>query len=156
MALIGAGDVLRQLTLAHRSAHAAAGACDPELLENARRGTWNGQLVRRLQAYATGTPVDFRDVRVDPGRLTAFERRVVGQCRRIPYGETVSYGELAARSGSPGAARAVGNCMAANRIPLIIPCHRVVRADGRPGAYSAPGGTRTKRRLLALEGVRFA
>ena len=156
MALIGAGDVLRQLTLAHRSSHAAAAACDPDLLAGVRRGTWNEALVRRLQAYASGTPVDFRDVRVDPGRLTAFQRRVVARCRQIPYGETVSYGELAAKAGSPGAARAVGNCMAANRIPLIIPCHRVVRAHGGLGGFSGPGGTRTKRRLLALEGSHLA
>lgn len=151
MALIGAGGVLKQLTLVHRSARAAAGACDPELLEDARRGTWNLPLVRRIQAYASGQPVDFCDVRVDPGRLTEFQRRVVHHCRQIPYGGSLSYGQLAARAGSPRAARAVGNCMAANRIPLIIPCHRVLRADGRPGAFSAPGGTRTKRRLLALE-----
>jgi methylated-DNA-[protein]-cysteine S-methyltransferase len=162
MAMIGAGDVLMQLTLAHRSPDAAARACSPELLENARRGSWNEPLLRRLQAYARGVPTDFRDVRIDPGRLTAFRRRVVRRCREIPYGKTLSYGQLAAEAGSPGAARAVGNCMAANRIPLIIPCHRVLRADQpsvgarRPGAYSAPGGTRTKKRLLALEGLHFA
>ena len=73
------------------------------------------------------------------------------QCRRIPYGRTMSYAELAAKAGSPNAARAVGNCMAGNRIPLIVPCHRVVCSDGRLGSYSAPGGTRMKRRLLDLE-----
>lgn len=156
MALIGAGDAVRQLTLAHPSARAAAGACDPELLEHARRGPWNEQLVRRLQAYASGTPTDFRDVRIDPGQLTGFQRRVVRQCRQIAYGKTLSYAALAAKAGSPGAARAVGNCMAANRIPLIVPCHRVVRADGLPGAFSAPGGSHTKRRLLAIEGRHFA
>jgi len=156
MAMIGAGDVLMQLTLAHTSPDAAAGACSRDLLENAQRGTWNEPLLRRLQAYACGAPADFRDVRIDPGRLTAFQRRVARRCRQIPYGKTLSYGALAAKAGSPGAARAVGNCMAANRIPLVIPCHRVLRADGRPGAYSAPGGTRTKKRLLALEGLHFA
>jgi methylated-DNA-[protein]-cysteine S-methyltransferase len=155
MALVGAGDVLMQLSLGHRSPLAAAGACYPELVANARRGTWNEPLVRRIQAYACGVPGDFRDVRVDAGPLTEFQRRVLRRCRQIPYGKTLSYGQLAAEAGSPGAARAVGNCMAANRIPLIIPCHRVLRADGRPGAYSAPGGTRTKKRLLALEGLRF-
>jgi methylated-DNA-[protein]-cysteine S-methyltransferase len=156
MAMIGAGDVLRQLTLAHPSPDAAARACSRELLENAQQGSWNEPLLRRLQAYACGVPTDFRDVRVDPGRLTEFRRRVAHQCRQIPYGKTLSYGQLAAEAGSPGAARAVGNCLAANRIPLIIPCHRVLRADGQPGAYSAPGGTRTKKRLLALEGLHFA
>ena len=152
MALIGAGDVLKRLTFGHRSSHAAAAACGPELLQYAQPGDWNSQLVRRLQSYASGKPVDFCDVRVDPGPLTEFRRRVVRCCRQIPYGKTISYGRLAAEAGSPRAARAVGNCMAVNRIPLIIPCHRVLPADGRPGSFSAPGGTRTKQRLLALEG----
>jgi methylated-DNA-[protein]-cysteine S-methyltransferase len=153
MAMIGAGDVLCQLTLGHSSPRAAAAACDPQLLASARRAAWNEPLRRRLQSYARGTPVDFTDVPVDLGTPTDFRRRVVRRCREIPYGQVVSYGELAARAGFPGAARAVGNCMAANRLPLVVPCHRVVRADGRPGAYSAPGGTRMKLRLLSLEGV---
>jgi methylated-DNA-[protein]-cysteine S-methyltransferase len=155
MAMIGAGDVLMQLSFGHATPDAAARACAPDLLEIARRGTWNEPLRRRLQAYARGLPADFRDVRIDPGRLSAFQQRVVRGCRQIPHGKTLSYGQLAAEAGSPGAARAVGNCLAANRIPLVIPCHRVLRADGRPGAFSAPGGTRTKKRLLALEGVHF-
>ena len=95
--------------------------------------------------------MDFRDVAVDPGALTPFWEVVVRQCREIPYGRTMSYGQLAARAQSPRAARAVGNCMARNRIPLIIPCHRVIAASGGPGPYSAPGGTAMKRRLLLLE-----
>jgi methylated-DNA-[protein]-cysteine S-methyltransferase len=110
-------------------------------------------LVRRLQDYADGAPENFRDVRVDPGPLSQFQRLVLEACRRVPYGATVSYAELATRAGYPGAARAVGNCMAANRIPLITPCHRVVCSDGRLGAFSAPGGTAMKRRLLALESL---
>ena len=155
MALIGTGDLLEQLTLGHGSARAAARACDAELLQRATRAAWNEPLVRRLQAYASGKRVDFRDVRIDPGGLTGFRHRVIAQCRKIPYGKTLSYGQLAAKAGSPHAARAVGSCMAANRVPLIVPCHRVLRADGRPGAFSAPGGTRTKLRLLALEGRHF-
>ena len=73
-------------------------------------------LVHRLQAYASGAPDDFRDIRIDPGPPSEFQRRVLNQCRRVAYGSTISYGELAAKAGYPGAARAVGNCMAANRI----------------------------------------
>jgi methylated-DNA-[protein]-cysteine S-methyltransferase len=109
----------------------------------------------RLQAFASGKPDDFRDIRVEPGllqpSLTDFQRRVLDQCRKIPYGSTISYAELAAKAGFPRASRAVGNCMAANRIPLLIPCHRVVRSDGQLGSYSAPGGVGMKRRLLAME-----
>ncbi len=151
MAIIGAGDVLQQLTVAQRSARAAEKALDPALLCAAIRGSWNEGLILRLQAYASGSVVDFRDIKVDLSGLSPFRRRVAEHCRRIPYGQILTYGQLAAKAGSSGAARAVGNCMAANRIPLIIPCHRVVLAGGRIGAFSAPGGSNTKRRLLAIE-----
>ncbi len=109
-------------------------------------------VVERLTAYAAGEDVDFSDVRIDQSHLTDFGRRIVLACRRIPRGETRSYGELAAACGSPGAARAVGQVMAKNRYPLIVPCHRVLAASGRLGGFSAPQGLTMKRRLLAIEG----
>ena len=151
LALVGRGQMLRQLTFGHASRGAALAALDPQFVENATIGTWNRKFVRRLLSYLAGTPVDFRDVPMDLGPLTEFHRRVLDHCRQIPYGKTLTYGQLAAKAGSPRAARAVGNCMAANRIPLVIPCHRVVSADGRPGPFSAPRGTQMKKRLLALE-----
>jgi methylated-DNA-[protein]-cysteine S-methyltransferase len=72
--------------------------------------------------------------------------------RDVPFGETVSYGELAEMAGHPGAARAVGNAMSRNPVPIVVPCHRVVAAGGRIGAYG-PSGVAAKRMLLALEGV---
>ena len=118
-------------------------------------GSWDRHLVARLQAYASGARDDFCDVPVELGPLTEFQRRVVQHCRRIPPGKTLSYGQLAAKAGFAGAARAVGNCLAANRIPLVIPCHRVIAAGGGLGGYSAAGGIRLKRRLLDLEAVRL-
>ena len=76
---------------------------------------------------------------------------MIHQCRLIPYGQVLTYGELAERAGSPRAARAVGNVMRTNRFPLIVPCHRVVGAAGALGGYSAPTGLKMKRRLLRLE-----
>ena len=151
MAIVGCGQVLKQLTFGHASAARAAIALDPALTEDARVVNWNPRLVHRLQAYAMGGAEDFRDVPVDPGPQTRFQRRVTALCRSIPRGNTLSYGQLAAQAGSPGAARAIGNCMAANRIPLVIPCHRVVGAGGRLHGYSGPGGQKTKRLLLDLE-----
>ena len=151
MAVVGRDTVVCQLTFGHPSAAAALRALDGQLLENARCSPWNAPLRRRLQAYAEGQRDDFRDVQVDWGSASKFRRSVLLACRKIPYGQTVSYAELARKVGSSHAARAVGNCMAANRLPLLIPCHRVVCADGRLGAYSAPGGCRMKRRLLDLE-----
>jgi methylated-DNA-[protein]-cysteine S-methyltransferase len=113
--------------------------------------TWLGDVAERLERYAAGEPVDFRDVPVDMHHLTSFARRVIAACRRIPCGQTRSYGELAALCGSPGAARAVGSVMAKNRYPLVVPCHRVVGAGGSLGGYSAPDGLSMKRRLLAME-----
>lgn len=107
-----------------------------------------------LQRFALGEPVDFSSVPVSLEHLTPFARRVVAACRKIAWGQTRTYGELAAECRSPGAARAVGSVMAKNRYPLIVPCHRVLGAGGSLGGYSAPEGLKMKRRLLAMEGAR--
>jgi methylated-DNA-[protein]-cysteine S-methyltransferase len=131
---------------------AAVDALDTRLAARARYQRWNDALVQKLQAYARGVPETFSDVEIDPGQCTEFQLQVIRACRRIPWGGTVSYRELALRAGFPRAARAVGNCMAANRIPLVVPCHRVLGADGRLHGYSGPDGLAMKRRLLQLEG----
>ena len=152
------GAAVRRLSFGHGSAAAAIRAIAPvgcaKRIGREMAGCARGQtleVVERLERYAEGVPDDFRDLPVDSGVATEFQARVLKACREIPYGQTVTYGELAARAGAPGAARAVGNCMAGNRVPLIIPCHRVVRAGGDIGPYSAAGGTATKRRLLKME-----
>lgn len=154
MALIGSGRTLKYLTFGHPTAEAAVRALPATVSQSARPGDWNRPLVRRLKAYASGARDDFRDVEVDPGPATEFRRRVFRCCRQIGYGETVTYGQLAAKAGRPRAARAVGGCMAANRIPLVIPCHRVVAPHGGLGGYSGVGGIRLKKRLLELEAGR--
>lgn len=153
MAILGSGETLKALTFGHESPQSAIKALDPELVRCARRGDWNPRLVERLRAYASGRHDDFRDVEVDLSRLTPFRRRVVQRCRHIPPGKTLSYGKLASLVGSPRAARAVGSCMAANRVPLVIPCHRVVGADGSLHGFSASGGLAMKQRLLEMEAV---
>lgn len=151
MGVIVADGAVRQLTFVHPSEEEAKEELDPDLLEHARPGKHDDPLVQRLQKYASGMPDSFRDVPVDYGRVGDFRHRVFEQCREIPYGHTISYAELAARAGAPRAARAVGSCMAANKIPLIVPCHRVVGTNGKIGAYSALGGGATKQRILGLE-----
>ncbi|HEX5442453.1 MAG TPA: methylated-DNA--[protein]-cysteine S-methyltransferase [Pirellulales bacterium] len=108
-------------------------------------------LVARLQAYARGGQDDFLDVELDLGPQTAFQRRVIDCCRRIPLGQTLTYGALAEQVGHPRAARAVGNCMRTNRIPLLVPCHRVIGSGGTMRGYSAGEGIRMKLRLLEME-----
>lgn len=105
---------------------------------------------RQLAEYLRGERRSF-DLVLDLEELPPFRRRVLEEMARIPYGETVSYGELAKRCGRPGAARAVGNAVGRNPVPVLLPCHRVVRADGSPGQYG--GGRQRKRELLRLEGA---
>ncbi|MGW8258272.1 MAG: methylated-DNA--[protein]-cysteine S-methyltransferase [Thermoguttaceae bacterium] len=152
MLLLGGNKTIRKLSFGHSSARDAKRAFTSALLAKACAVPWQKiPLAKRLQAYAKGANDDFRDISVDLAPSSDFQKRVLTSCRKIPYGATLSYGRLAAMAGSPRAARAVGNSLASNRIPLIIPCHRVVCADGHIGFYSAPGGRRMKKRLLGLE-----
>lgn len=150
MAICGHGDTLQRLTFGHGSAGEALAALPAEALAGARIGSWYAPLVARLKSFAAGEPEDFLDIAIDLQGYTPFQLRVVQACRRIPVGETKSYADLAKKVGAPGAARAVGNVMRTNRLPLVVPCHRVVGASGL-GGYSAPEGLTMKRRLLALE-----
>ena len=108
-------------------------------------------LVNRIRAYLSGARETFGDVPLELDWCTPFQRATVGAMRAIPYGETASYGEIAALAGHPNAQRAVGSVCAANRFALFVPCHRVVGADGL-GSYGSLGPD-YKRRLLELEGV---
>jgi len=112
-------------------------------------------LINRVQRHFGGEPQDFRDVVVELAGVGDFARAVYKAARRIPAGKTLTYGELARAIGRPGAARAVGQALARNPIPLIIPCHRVLAAGNRPGGFSAPGGLATKAKMLGLEGEGF-
>ena len=106
-------------------------------------------LADRVLAWFSGARDDFRDVSLDLDGSTAFQRAVVEALRRVPYGETVTYGELAALAGHPNAYRAAGTVCAGNRFPLFVPCHRVVSAGGL-GPYGSLG-TGYKERMLAVE-----
>jgi methylated-DNA-[protein]-cysteine S-methyltransferase len=109
-------------------------------------------LQQRIAAYFEGENVDFStDPAVSLDGLSPWDHKVLLTCRKIPSGRTTTYGELALRIGHPGAARAVGSALARNPIPLIIPCHRVLRTDGHLGGFSAPGGLTTKQNLLRHE-----
>jgi methylated-DNA-[protein]-cysteine S-methyltransferase len=109
------------------------------------------QLIARLRRYFAGKRVGFDDVEIDLDWCTPFQRSVADALRAVPAGEVVTYGELAALAGHPNAQRAAGTFCAHNRLPLLIPCHRVVAADGL-GSYGSLG-TGFKQRLLELEGV---
>ena len=105
---------------------------------------------RQVVDYFRGRPIAF-SVEIDWRDMPVFRRAVLRQCRRISYGDTVSYQDLARAAGRPRAVRAVGGAMARNPLPLVVPCHRVLRADGSLGGFSSPGGIKLKERLLRLE-----
>ena len=109
------------------------------------------EVVSRIREFFRGKSVDFRD-RLDLSAGTEFQKKVWSSCRDIPYGQTRSYGWIAVRIGNPGASRAVGNALSKNPIPIIIPCHRVLAADGGIGGFS--GGLPAKCNLLKLEAVK--
>jgi O-6-methylguanine DNA methyltransferase len=110
----------------------------------------NHPLVSQILRFFDGRRVVFDDVELDLDWCTPFQRDVAEALRRVPWGETVTYGELAALAGHPNAQRAAGTFCAGNRFPLVLPCHRVVSAGGI-GSYGSHG-VEYKRRLLTLEG----
>jgi methylated-DNA-[protein]-cysteine S-methyltransferase len=110
--------------------------------------------IERVQSLLAGDRSDLGDIAVDLGAGSDFERDVWEAARRIPCGEVRNYGELAREIGAPQGAQAVGVALGRNPVPIIVPCHRVLAADGRSGGFSAPGGVETKFRILEIEGAK--
>ncbi|MCD5421063.1 methylated-DNA--[protein]-cysteine S-methyltransferase [Rhodococcus pyridinivorans] len=119
----------------------------PRVLDAPRR---LDPVVRQLDEYFAGTRTHF-DVPLDLRLADGFRREVITRLPEIEYGRTASYAEIAAAAGSPRAVRAVGTACAKNPLPVVVPCHRVVRSDGSMGQYV--GGVEAKRALLQLESV---
>ena len=111
------------------------------------------QVLDRIEDYADGHETDFSAVALDLSGVPVSHRRAYALLLQVGWGQTLTYGDLARELGDVGLSRAVGQAMGANPIPLIIPCHRVLASDGKPGGFSAPGGAASKVRMLALEGV---
>jgi methylated-DNA-[protein]-cysteine S-methyltransferase len=111
--------------------------------------------IAAVESYVEGERVDFAPIALDLRGVSDFHRQIYAAARRIGWGETTTYGALARLAGCPDAARAVGQAMGRNPVPIIVPCHRILAAGRRVGGFSAFGGAGTKQRLLALEGVRL-
>jgi len=107
--------------------------------------------VAAVIALTEGEPVDLTDIPLDQEGYPEFERQVWAICHAIPRGQTLTYGDIARQIGDVALSRAVGQALGANPIPIIVPCHRVVAADGKSGGFSAPGGVSTKLKLLNIE-----
>lgn len=115
---------------------------------------WVTMLICDIKAYADGEAIDFSGVPVDLRGVDDFQQAIYGAARQLAFGETTTYGELAKRAGHAGLPRETGQALGANPVPLVIPCHRILAAGGKIGGFSAPGGSTTKEKMLALEGVR--
>jgi methylated-DNA-[protein]-cysteine S-methyltransferase len=106
-----------------------------------------------LQRYLGGEKTDFSAIPLDLASVSAFDRKIYDAARTVAWGETTSYGELAKKAGMPGEAQETGQSLSRNPVAIIVPCHRVLAAGGKPGGFSAYGGVLTKERLLSLENV---
>lgn len=109
--------------------------------------------IERIVALLSGERDDLGDLALDMARVSEFERKVYAIARAIPPGETLSYGEIAEALGDKALSREVGQAMGRNPFPIVVPCHRVVAANGKLGGFSAPGGVDTKLKMLAIEGA---
>lgn len=148
--LLGEGACLTAVFVGHPSKKSVVTAAEKYGLIR-QDNNWSPETRAKFEAYADGEVIDFLDVPIELPEMTAFQLSVANATRRIPYGMTVSYGELAKRAGYPRAARAVGTVMSQNRFPILIPCHRVLASGGKLGGYSAVAGVNLKSRLLELE-----
>ena len=109
-------------------------------------------LQQQIIAYFEGDCVKFsRDIPLILDGFSSFGISILTTCREIETGQTITYGKLAKKAGRPNASRAVGSTLAKNPLPLIIPCHRIIRSDGKMGGFSAPGGITLKKKMLKLE-----
>jgi methylated-DNA-[protein]-cysteine S-methyltransferase len=115
---------------------------------------WVAKLIRDIRAYAEGEDIDFSGVPVDLAGVDDFRLAIYDAARKLAFGQTTTYGELARLAGHAGLPRETGQALGSNPVPLVIPCHRILAAGGKIGGFSAPGGSTTKEKMLALEGVR--
>jgi methylated-DNA-[protein]-cysteine S-methyltransferase len=109
--------------------------------------------IDRVLALLAGEPVDLGDIALDLEAAPDFHRKVYEVARTIPPGQTMTYGEIARKLGAPHESREVGQALGRNPVAIIVPCHRVLGADGKMGGFSANGGVATKRRILEIEGA---
>ena len=110
-----------------------------------------GSLIKKVKEYYTGKKVDFTDYQLNLDDYTDFQKEILQTVRKIPYGEIRSYKEAAEAAGYPRAYRAVGNTMKNNPLPLVVPCHRVIKSDGSLGGFSGKEGIALKRKMIDLE-----
>lgn len=152
MGVLGGDSGLRRTTLPQTDPATCVEELGPELESAVQTPNGFEELMSRIERQFSGERVTFTDLEIDIGDARPFFQAAWAACRTIPSGSTRTYGWLAAAAGSPAAARAAGQAMARNRLPIVIPCHRVVASDGTLGGFGR-GKTRLdlKGRLLDIE-----
>jgi methylated-DNA-[protein]-cysteine S-methyltransferase len=135
-------DALRVRARVRRRFPTAVQASPPPVVES-----W----IALVKGNLSGEPVDLSAVELDTREVPELDAQVYRLARKIPFGQTLTYGEIARRLGDVHLAREVGQALGRNPFPIVVPCHRVIAANGRLGGFSAVGGVATKQRLLALE-----
>jgi methylated-DNA-[protein]-cysteine S-methyltransferase len=150
--LLWENDTLVRLTFYHDTATDAKAIVETEIGQSVRLQKTTTALARSLTKYATGEQISFCDIPTFAAK-TSFQQKVLSRCQLIPYGCTMTYGEIAKQVGHPGAARAVGGVMRTNNCPLVIPCHRVLGRNGKLTGFSAGTGLDLKQQLLQMEGI---
>lgn len=144
------GVQLPESSLAHTQQRIARRYPDATLSEPSREIQ---AAIDGMVALLAGEKRDLAEIRLDMDGVPLFNRRVYEVARAIAPGTTLTYGDVAARLDRAANPRAVGQALGANPFPIVVPCHRVLAANGRMGGFSAPGGVATKRRMLEIEGV---
>lgn len=142
---------LKRFVLPHYQANQLAQLLAWEHSGAAKNAEPFAKLIELTREYFNGRTADFNSIECDLPSSKKFAGKILRACREIPPGQTMSYSALARKIECPDAARAVATTLSKNAIPLIIPCHRIIYADGRPGGFSAEGGPKLKQRLLNLE-----
>jgi methylated-DNA-[protein]-cysteine S-methyltransferase len=150
--LLGSATGLKRTTLPQPSEEQAIADLCIDFTKTILTQKYFNDLVKRFQDYFAGKRVDFPD-KLDLNESTAFQLQVWEATRQIPYGQTRSYSQIAYKIGKPGAARAVGQALGKNPLPIIIPCHRVLNNNGALGGFS--GGRKMKEYLLTLEKIQL-
>jgi methylated-DNA-[protein]-cysteine S-methyltransferase len=156
--LLGREEKIARLTIGHVSSDGVREAIGRHLATHGdgecakvNESDWAPDVRRQLERYAAGEPVDFSNCHLESPPRTSFQQHVLELTRNIPFGATMTYGALAEQAGASRASRAVGSVMASNRVPIIIPCHRVIAAGSKLGGFSAPSGVQLKQQMLTME-----
>ena len=142
---------MKRIFIGHKNRHRLLNSITGEFGYSLKKTSSSGELIENINLYCSGKKTSFNRFKVDWSSLTPFQCKVLRATMNIPYGAVSTYGNLAKTIGHPNSSRTVGNALSKNPFPLIVPCHRIVRGDGKIGGFSAGGGKELKEKLLRME-----